>query len=117
MAFLRELLGQLFHMPCLFHALTGLYCPGCGGTRALVYLLHGQVGQSLIYHPLILYGVLVVAVQAATRLAAKRCGKPQYCLGHEPLFIWIGVGIILVNWVVKNVLLVLFGIDLLAVPL
>lgn len=33
--------------PCLFHALTGLYCPGCGVTRALHALLHGQVGLAL----------------------------------------------------------------------
>jgi hypothetical protein len=29
--------------PCLFHMLTHLYCPGCGVTRALYALLHGDV--------------------------------------------------------------------------
>lgn len=28
--------------PCLFYSLTGFYCPGCGSTRALHALLHGQ---------------------------------------------------------------------------
>lgn len=104
-------------MPCLFHLLTGLYCPGCGGTRALSYLLHGQVGRSVVYHPLVLYMVLVVAAEAVTALVAKKTGKPKYYLGHESLFIYVGAGIILVNWIVKNVLLVGLGIDLLAVPL
>jgi hypothetical protein len=27
---------------CIFNRLTGLYCPGCGGTRAAYLLLHGQ---------------------------------------------------------------------------
>ena len=29
-----------FYPVCQFHALTGLQCPGCGGTRALYQLLH-----------------------------------------------------------------------------
>lgn len=28
---------------CPFHAVTGWYCPGCGGTRALFDLLHGDI--------------------------------------------------------------------------
>ena len=32
---------------CLFHEWTGLYCPGCGGTRALYALLHGELKTSL----------------------------------------------------------------------
>ena len=32
---------------CLFHKLTGFYCPGCGGTRALSSLLHGDLKSSL----------------------------------------------------------------------
>src|SRR5258708_21591903 len=29
-----------FYPVCPFHALTGLQCPGCGGTRALYQFLH-----------------------------------------------------------------------------
>ncbi len=32
---------------CLFHEFTGLHCPGCGGTRALYWLLHGEFLRSL----------------------------------------------------------------------
>ena len=32
---------------CLFHQWTGLKCPGCGGTRASVLLLEGQVWGAL----------------------------------------------------------------------
>ena len=28
---------------CPFHAITGWWCPGCGGTRAMLALLHGDV--------------------------------------------------------------------------
>jgi hypothetical protein len=30
--------------PCPFHALTGRWCPGCGSTRALASLVHGDLG-------------------------------------------------------------------------
>ena len=30
-------------LPCLLFKFTGLYCPGCGNTRALHALLHGDI--------------------------------------------------------------------------
>ena len=36
-----------FYPICLFHKLTGWNCPGCGGTRSLYALLHGNVSIAL----------------------------------------------------------------------
>ena len=41
--------------PCLFHRLTGLYCPGCGGTRAVRLLLTGHIWKSFLHHPGVLF--------------------------------------------------------------
>lgn len=35
---------------CLFHRLTGISCPGCGGTRAFKALLEGHVWEALCYN-------------------------------------------------------------------
>ena len=39
--------GSRFLPRCGFHELTGLYCPGCGNTRASYALLHGDVGSAI----------------------------------------------------------------------
>jgi Protein of unknown function (DUF2752) len=39
--------------PCVFHLLTGLECPGCGATRALYRLLHGDIGGAFRFNQLV----------------------------------------------------------------
>jgi hypothetical protein len=36
-----------WYPPCIFNVSTGLYCPGCGGTRALHLLANGNVLEAL----------------------------------------------------------------------
>jgi hypothetical protein len=35
---------------CVFHQMTGLWCPGCGLTRGAYQLLHGHVGAAMSYN-------------------------------------------------------------------
>ncbi len=47
-----------FNFPgCVFHKMTGLPCPLCGGTRAASALLHGDVQRALDLNPLALLAV------------------------------------------------------------
>jgi hypothetical protein len=38
---------------CALLALTGLYCPGCGGLRATHALLHGDLQKAIALNPLV----------------------------------------------------------------
>ena len=54
--------GQAFYPRCPLYALTGIYCPGCGATRAVHALVTGHLGVAardnvllLVVLPLLLY--------------------------------------------------------------
>lgn len=40
-------------VPCVFHALTGLLCPGCGVTRMGLCLLHGDIFGAFSQNPVV----------------------------------------------------------------
>ena len=103
--------------PCLFRSLTGLYCPGCGGTRAVRYLLQGEIGRSLWYHPLVGYMAVVIVLESGA-WALRRWGRRQgragivRFLGHYEAEVYVGIGISAVNWAVKNLALFWWGAEL-----
>ena len=39
-------------IPCVFHSLTGLYCPGCGMFRLVYHLVHLRIGMAFACNPL-----------------------------------------------------------------
>lgn len=94
-------------LPCIFHLITGLYCPGCGGTRAARFFLHGELLKSFWYHPLVLYLALVGTAEISTYAVSKIRKKPRIYLGHLVAFTNIGVVIVVVNMIVKNLMLVM----------
>ncbi|MGN0558194.1 MAG: DUF2752 domain-containing protein [Acutalibacteraceae bacterium] len=40
----------VFAVPCVFHTVTGLNCPGCGISRMCLSLLHGDVLSAIRYN-------------------------------------------------------------------
>ena len=111
--------AQITLPPCLFFRLTGLYCPGCGGTRACIALLHGHFLRSLIYHPVVLYGTAVYTVYALRNLLALLAERKGFSIkgitsgmAFRKIYLYIAVALILVNWVLKNLLLCTFHLAL-----
>jgi hypothetical protein len=51
--------------PCPFHALTGLPCPGCGATRAVLALARGDIAGAFGWNPLATFTLLAGFVACA----------------------------------------------------
>ncbi|TQI94126.1 uncharacterized protein DUF2752 [Amycolatopsis cihanbeyliensis] len=62
-------------IPCWFHALTGLDCPFCGGSRALGALLHGDPVAAIGYNAFAVLVLLPVAVVVLVALARWEVGR------------------------------------------
>ena len=99
--------------PCVFQLLTGLYCPGCGGTRAVKYLLRGNIRMSIQYHPLVCYMAVIVMLEVTSWGLARILKRPGLHIKRYDTFVYLGIVIIVVNWIWKNCMLVVKGIDLL----
>ncbi len=68
----------------MFHEITGLWCPGCGGQRAFSLLVHGHFLQSLRYN-LILPFALYICVQLYYAIVGNIfLGKPMSGKLHLP---------------------------------
>ena len=99
-------LGQLLvHFPCPFRALTGFYCPGCRGTRALEALCRGQVWESLRLHPLVPWGAALYLAFMASWTLWQLSGGRFPGLRWRDGYLWGALALLAVNWLVKNALL------------
>ena len=97
-------------VPCFFSTFLGIYCPGCGGTRSLSALLHGHFLTAIWYHPFIPYFVFVyigfLLTQGLHRLGIKGVRGWKF---HN-WYLWGGLAILTVNFIVKNIIRLKFGI-------
>ena len=116
MSVVREIfiLWRNGEIPCLFHLFTGLYCPGCGGTRAVKALLLGRPLVSFLYHPLVLFCALLALWFAWSYFLYRRTGKERYRPSFDNKYVYAAAILTAVNFIIKNVLLIFSGIDLLA---
>jgi hypothetical protein len=61
---------------CPFHALTGLWCPGCGAARSLHSFLHGDLTSAMAANPLFVVA-LPVLLWAWTGWLLDAAGGPH----------------------------------------
>jgi Protein of unknown function (DUF2752) len=87
---------------CPFRALTGFTCPGCGSTRGMHQLLHGNVGAAFQLNPLLLLA-LPFLIYALVRYSYRvMTGRPIEHNTLAPKYIYTIFGVVLFFWIFRN---------------
>ena len=91
-----------FFPSCPFRALTGFACPGCGSTRGLHCLLHGQLAAAFEFNPLLILSLpfFLFALFRYTNAALR--GRPLSWPRPDVRYNWALVAIILCFWIFRN---------------
>ena len=92
--------------PCIFRQVTGYYCPGCGGTRAVYALFSGHLIKSFCYQPIVLYAVVVGGCFLLSQ-TVERLSKGKLAIGmrYRDGYMWIALALIIINFLIKNMAL------------
>jgi hypothetical protein len=84
---------------CWSRSLFGTKCPGCGLTRSVVYLAHGDWRASLAMHRLGIFMAAVILAQFPY-CAVGLIWKKDYPLGRRfaAIFAWSLIALLIGNW-------------------
>ncbi len=91
-----------FYPRCLFHALTGLQCPGCGGLRAVHRLLHGDIAAAWHFNPLLVGLVPLLGAGAVAYGISQRTGEKLLRLVRKPVIAWGIVAVVVLFAILRN---------------
>lgn len=95
---------------CLFAKALHLYCPGCGGTRAVASLLRFDFLTSLRYNPLVLMFVSLFVYYDIKAVINIIKGKDKV-LGLNAKLLFVILAVVLAFFILRNALLLIWHID------
>ncbi len=96
---------------CVFYRSTGLICPGCGGTRAVISLLKLDFLSAIKYNVAVPFGAFVYLYYNIRGIIEAKRENWEYFSKQKYVLCIVLAVIMILNFVVKNVLLLGFNID------
>ena len=91
-------------IPCLFHELTGWYCPGCGTGRAIRAFVHGEFRKMLSYNILTVFlGIpcVCVFIHEYLRLVFPSLPlRPVYLSQRKTMLL---TAVVILFWILRNI--------------
>ncbi|MBQ9744822.1 MAG: DUF2752 domain-containing protein [Clostridia bacterium] len=89
---------------CDFFRVTGFYCPGCGGTRAVFAILRFDIASAIKYNVTVPFGIFVYLYYNIRSVIACIDNEKDYFIKQKYILCIILAVVIVLNCIVKNVL-------------
>lgn len=86
------------HYTCTFYKFTGIYCMGCGGTRAMLAFLNGNILLSIHENPAVIL-LAIFSILYYLEQVFKTFGKAKKLIPRNLLF-WV---ILLILWTIWDI--------------
>ena len=97
-------LKDYFSIPaCPFYNYFGLFCPACGGTRALISLLKLDLVSSILYNPIVIYSIFFTTIYLIVEFININFNK-KINIPFDSI-LKIGIFILFINCIAKNILI------------
>lgn len=87
---------------CPFYALTGYSCPGCGTTRGLHRLLHGDFIAAFKFNPLMMVMLPLLLLALVRHTDSVMRGRPVKGNQLNAKYIWLLFFVVLAFWIGRN---------------
>lgn len=97
---------------CLWDKWFGIYCLGCGGTRALISFFTGHPLLSLWYHPMVFYGIVMYLVFMGSHAVSLLSGGRIRGMAFRAWYLYGAIVLMVLNFILKNILRYGFGITM-----
>ena len=100
---------QIYTGNCFFHDYLGIFCPGCGGTRAFENMLYFHFLKSFIYNPAVIITTVVLLFSSISyMLYFITRGRILY-FELDIRFLTMIVLVFIINFFIKNLLVLYLG--------
>lgn len=93
-----------FTIPCFFHFITGLYCPGCGTTRLIFSLLNGHISDAYNYNRLVFILFPFIIIYFIYRVYLYIFDKKDEIICRIPnIYFYLLLFVVIVFGVLRNI--------------
>ncbi len=96
--------GDLFE--CEIRRVSGLPCPGCGGTRAFYHFFRGEIAQSFRLNPIVIYGAAAYLYFMLTTFFRRHIEKKIESKVRIQYYLYGAAAVLLLQWLIKVVRIV-----------